>query len=110
MQIFTSKESNHVILEVKGRLDAVTSFRLEEACQGFIDQGEKTLVIDLGGVDYISSAGLRTILILSRKLNGSGGQLRFCGLKGMVREIFSISGFNSLFPIFPSVTEALGHS
>jgi anti-anti-sigma factor len=110
MQIFTTKESDNLVMEVKGRLDAVNSAKLEEEGQAWIDRGEKTLVMDLGGVDYISSAGLRTILVLARKLNGSGGQIRFCGLKGMVREIFSISGFNSLFPIFPSVTEALGHS
>ena len=88
-----------------------TSGKLEEEGQSWIDRGEKALVMDLGGVDYISSAGLCTILILARKLNGSGGQLRFCCLKGMVQEVFSISReFNSLFPVFPSLTEALGNS
>ena len=110
MQIYTNKEGNNLVIEVKGRLDAVTSPKLEEECQGLIDQGEKSMVMDLGGVDYISSAGLRAILVLARKLNGSGGQIRFCGLKGMVQEVFSISGFTSLFPVFPSVTEALGNS
>jgi len=110
MQIYTTKEKNSLVLEVKGRLDAVTSPKLEAECQSWIDRGEKALVMDMGGVDYISSAGLRTILVLARKLNGSGGQIRFCGLKGMVQEVFSISGFSSLFPIFPSLTEALGHS
>jgi anti-anti-sigma factor len=110
MQIFTSKEKDNLVMEIQGRLDAVTSAKLEQECQVLIDQGEKALVMDLGGVDYISSAGLRAILILARKLNGNGGQIRFCCLKGMVQEVFSISGFNSLFPVFPSLTEALGHS
>ena len=110
MQIFTTKEKDTLVLEVKGRLDAVTSPKLEEESQAWIDQGEKAMVMDLGGVDYISSAGLRAILILARKLNGMGGKIRFCGLKGMVQEVFSISGFTSLFPVFPSLTEALGHS
>ena len=110
MQIYTSKEKENLIMEVQGRLDAVTSGKLEEEGQSWIDRGEKALVMDLGGVDYISSAGLRAILILARKLNGSGGQIRFCCLKGMVQEVFSISGFNSLFPVFPSLTEALGNS
>jgi anti-anti-sigma factor len=110
MQIFTNKERDNLVLEIKGRIDAVTSPKLEEECQGWIDQGEKALVMDLGGVEYISSAGLRTILILARKLNGSGRGIRFCGLRGMVQEVFTISGFNSLFPVFTSVTEALGHS
>ncbi|MFZ2088830.1 MAG: STAS domain-containing protein [Desulfobaccales bacterium] len=110
MQIFTNQEGDNVVVEVKGRIDAVTSPKLEEELQGWIDQGEKALIMDLGGVEYISSAGLRTVLILARKLNGSGREIRFCGLKGMVQEVFTISGFNSLFPIFPSVTEALGQS
>ncbi|MFZ5453607.1 MAG: STAS domain-containing protein [Thermodesulfobacteriota bacterium] len=107
MQIFSRKEHDNLVLEIKGRLDALTSSKLEGECQRVIDQGEKALILDLGGVDYISSAGLRTILILARKLNSLEGEMRFCGLRGMVKEVFSISGFNSIFPVFPSVTEAL---
>jgi anti-anti-sigma factor len=110
MQIFINHEKESLVVEVKGRLDALTSPKLEAECQTWIDQGEKALVMDFGGVDYISSAGLRTILILARQLNGRGREIRFCGLKGMVQEVFTISGINSLFPVFPSVTEALGHS
>jgi anti-sigma B factor antagonist len=110
MQIFTTKESDNLVLEVKGRLDAVTSPKLEEEGRVWIDRGEKAIIIDLGGVDYISSAGLRAILVLARRLNGSGGQIRFCGLRGMVQEVFSISGFTSLFPVFPTLPDALGHS
>jgi anti-anti-sigma factor len=97
-------------VEIKGRIDAVNSSKLEEECQGRIDQGEKALILDLGGVEYISSAGLRTILILARRINSLEGKIRFCGLRGMVKEVFSISGFNSIFPVFPSITEALGRS
>jgi anti-anti-sigma factor len=110
MDILSSKELDKLILEVKGRIDAVTTPKLEEECKAWIDQGEKFVVMDLGGVDYISSAGLRTILMLARKLKGIGGEIRFCGLRGMVQEVFSISGFHSLFPIFSSVSEALGQS
>ena len=110
MQIFARKENDDLVLEIQGRIDALTSPKLEEECQSRIDQGEKTFILDLGGVEYISSAGLRTILILARRLSSLEGQIRFCGLHGMVEEVFSISGFNSLFPIFPSVTEALGQS
>ena len=110
MQIFTRKEKDDLVVEIKGRIDAVNSSKLEEECQGRIDQGEKALILDLGGVEYISSAGLRTILILARKLNALEGEIRFCGLRGMVKEVFSISGFNSIFPVFSSITEALGLS
>jgi anti-anti-sigma factor len=61
MQIFTRKEKDDLVVEIKGRIDAVNSSKLEEECQGRIEQGEKALILDLGGVEYISSAGLRTI-------------------------------------------------
>ncbi len=110
MQIFSTKKENALVLEVRGRLDAFTAAKLQEECDGWIDKGEKNLVLDLAGVDYISSAGLRTILIVGRKLNAAAGELRFCGLSGMVKEVFSISGFNSMFSVFPSVTEAIGQN
>ena len=110
MQIFTRKEKDDLVVEIKGRIDAVNSSKLEEECQGRIDQGEKALILDLGGVEYISSAGLRTILILARRINSLEGKIMFCGLRGMVKEVFSISGFNSIFPVFTSITEALGRS
>ena len=72
MQIYTSKEKDNLVMEVQGRLDAVTSGKLEEEVKAG-STGRKRWLMDLGGVDYISSAGLRAILILARKLNGSGG-------------------------------------
>ncbi len=107
MQIFNSKNENTLVLEVRGRLDALTTANLEEECDTWIDKGEKDLLLDLGGVDYISSAGLRAILLIGRKLNAVSGALRFCNLGGMVKEVFSISGFNSMFPVYASLTEAL---
>ncbi len=110
MQIFNSKNENTLVLEVRGRLDALTAAKLEGECDTWINKGEKDLLLDLGGVDYISSAGLRTILLIGRKLNTLSGALRFCNLSGMVKEVFSISGFNSMFPVYASLTEALQHN
>jgi anti-anti-sigma factor len=56
MQIFTNKEKDNLVQEVKGRIDAGTSPKLEEQLQGWIDQGEKALIMDMGRVEYISSA------------------------------------------------------
>ncbi len=109
MQIFNSKDENTLVLEVRGRLDALTTGRLEEECDAWINKGEKDLLLDLGGLDYISSAGLRTILLVGRKLHALSGVLRFCNLSSMVKEVFSISGFNSMFPVYASLTEALQH-
>ena len=107
MQIFASKNDNMLVLEVRGRLDALTAAKLEAECDTWINKGETDVLLDLGGVDYISSAGLRSILVIGRKLSARSGDLRFCNLGGMVKEVFSISGFNSLFPVYASLSEAL---
>jgi anti-sigma B factor antagonist len=59
------------------------------------------------GVDYISSSGLRVVLSTGKKLNVSEGRLAFCGLNTSVGEVFRVSGFNSIFPVFDSEQEAL---
>ena len=64
-------------------------------------------VIDLAGVDYVSSAGLRVILLAGKRLKAGGGRLALAGLRDNVREVFEMSGFLTLFPVLPTVDAAL---
>jgi anti-anti-sigma factor len=68
MEIQTRKEKVAVVVLVKGRMDAVTAPEFEKNMLDFISKGEKTFVINLVDLDYISSAGLRSILALAKKL------------------------------------------
>jgi anti-sigma B factor antagonist len=61
-------------------------------------------------LEYISSMGLRSFLMLARKLQGSGGRLALCGLAGPVREVFRIAGLLSIFSVFESPEAALARS
>lgn len=88
------------VLGLKGRLDTDTSADLELAVQDLIDAGAEHFVIDLTGVGYVSSAGLRVLLMLAKKVDGSGS-LRLCGLNPTVRQVFDVAGFTQLFQIFP---------
>lgn len=63
--------------------------------------------MDLSGVEYISSAGLRSLLVLGKRIKAKGGTLLLVGLQGMVKEVFDISGFAALFPVHASHEEAL---
>lgn len=87
-------------LGLKGRLDTDTSADLELAVQDLIDAGADHFVIDLAGVGYVSSAGLRVLLMLAKKVDGKGS-LRLCGLNPTVRQVFDVAGFTQLFKIFP---------
>ena len=57
--------------------------------------GEKQIILDFGGLQQISSAGLRIVLLSAQKLHGSGGKLMLTNLGGNVKEVFDISGFTS---------------
>ena len=107
MEIKTRKEKDTVVVSVKGRMDAVSSPEFDKGLAELIAEGEKVFIIDLGDLDYISSAGLRSILATTKKLKAKEGQLLLSSLKDVVKEVFEISGFSSIIPIHESVESAL---
>jgi anti-anti-sigma factor len=107
MEIVKRKEKDAMVISVKGRLDAVTSPVLEKDLTELMAGGEKFLVVDLGDLDYISSAGLRTILASTKRLKEKQGKLLLASLQSVVKEVFEISGFSSIIPIYESVDSAL---
>ncbi len=103
----TGKEKNAVLLAVKGRIDALSAPEFEKELVEWIEKGETNFIIDLGDLDYISSAGLRSILATAKKLKANEGQILLSSLKDAVKEVFEISGFSSIIPIYESVETAL---
>lgn len=73
-----------------------------------IDEGATDMLLDFSTVTSISSAGLQVILKAGKQLKDVGGSLRLCGLNADCSEVFRISGFDTLFPIYASVDEGLG--
>lgn len=65
------------------------------------------MILDCGGLSYVSSAGLRVVLIAGKRLRAVGGVLLLCGLNDQIGEVFQISGFGALFPIHDTVAAAL---
>ncbi len=99
MEIGARKEENVLVVTVGGRMDAVTAPDYEKWVKKWISSGEINLLIDLGHLDYISSAGLRAILVTSKDLNSRGGRQCFCSLQPAVKEIFDLSGFSGILDI-----------
>ncbi|MCX6841798.1 MAG: STAS domain-containing protein [candidate division WOR-3 bacterium] len=98
---------NATVMEVTGRLDAVTSPAFEKEIIAFFSNPAQGLALDLGQVDYISSAGLRVMLLGAKKAKESNGGLALFGLRSQVMEVFRISGLTSLLAILPNEAEAL---
>ncbi|MEN6616171.1 MAG: STAS domain-containing protein [Syntrophorhabdus sp.] len=107
MDITTRKEKDITIVAVVGRIDAITAPEFEASLDRLITAGERTILINLSGLGYISSAGLRSILSSAKKLKALSGEILFTGLQGPVEEVFQISGFKSIFKIFPTEADTL---
>jgi len=107
VEITEEKKNNTVILGLKGNLNVITANCLEEKFATLIDKGERQLVVDFSQLDYISSAGLRVFLIAAKRLKNVEGKIALSSLKPQIREVFDISGFSSIFPLFNSREDAL---
>ncbi|GAB4212456.1 MAG: STAS domain-containing protein [Roseiflexaceae bacterium] len=111
----TQKRFNRVdLLTLTGRLDAASSQQFRSVLEALFDEGRYRIVLDLAGLDYIASPGLR-VLIEARKrardwklTDLEGGDVRIANLPPRIKEVFDLTGFTSLFAIFPDVTEAVG--
>jgi len=107
MTITSTHASGVLVLSVTGRLDAITSPEFEKTCQECIKTDSRKVVVDFENVEYISSAGLRAILLIGKTVQAGGGVLGFCGLRGTVKDVLEMAGFSALFPVYDSVEASL---
>jgi anti-anti-sigma factor len=102
--------ANVVLIRVIGRIDHTTAKAFEETLSPYLDgctgEAQKGL-LDFSGVDYLSSAGLRVLMIAAKHCREQHGELVIAALQPMIQEVFRISRFDLLFPIFPTVQAAL---
>ena len=100
MQISEEKIVDVLAVGLKGRLDGNTSKSVEDYLLKQIDAGERVFVLDLTHVDYISSVGLRVFMVAAKRLKVVQGRIVVCSLQGPIKQVFEISGFTTLFPMF----------
>jgi len=107
MNIKESKKDQVVILDLHGRLDAVSSPLLRDKMNGLIDSGEKYVLVSFSNLEYISSAGLRVLLSALAKVRPNEGKIVLAEPNDLVREVFKLAGFYSIFPIYEEQEKAL---
>lgn len=101
------EKDNCVIVPVEGRVDAVTAPQFENQLVDWVSNSTDDFLIDLSGLDYISSAGLRSMLGIAKRLKANDRILMLCSLTDTVKEVFDISGFSTIIPIYDSEEAAL---
>jgi len=106
MDISTTKEDDKTIVFIKNKINAITAPELESYLKDLLEQGTLKLILDFSGVEYISSAGLRSILVITKLLKAKGGGIVLASLKPEVKSVFEISGFTSIIPVVSNIEEA----
>lgn len=96
------------VVEVSGRVDGMNADQLGTAIGGAIDEGGVHVVLDLSGVDYMSSAGLRELVNSLKKAKRAAGDIRLAQPSDRVREVLEMAGLDTVFRIYTSQADAVG--
>ena len=98
------------LVKVKGRVDSSTAPQFNKALQNITDQGHFKLVLDLGEVDFISSAGLRVLINTQKTCKRyNRGEAVLANVPANIFAALDLSGFTTLFQLFDDVTGAVGN-
>ena len=107
MELNHVREDENIVITIKGRLDAASSPEAANAINRIMQEDCSRVLFNFSELDYLSSGGLRVILGVAKDLKRKGGKLVLCSLNPFVKEIFVVSGFESLIPIEDSVESGL---
>ena len=99
MKITTNISNHNLIISLSGRLDTITSPQLEEEINRNSFDEIETVTLNMRALEYISSAGLRVVLKLHKKMTAQGGQLKLINVNDMIMEIFTMTGMDSFLEI-----------
>jgi anti-anti-sigma factor len=109
LQLSSARHGDAVVLSPRGRIDHASAEAFKAALAPHLERcgPGRPLILDLAGVDYIASVGLRVLMLASRQARAQGGTILVAALQPLVREIFEISKFTLVFPCFASVADAV---
>jgi stage II sporulation protein AA (anti-sigma F factor antagonist) len=107
MEIMQSQSGGAVVLFLSGRVNSANASELEARLQSLAGSGCRAIVLDLAGLDHMTSAGFRCLLRAERQAAETSGRLVLCGLHDLVRELFEISGLLGIFTVTDTREEAI---
>ena len=107
MEIDESKSGDVLVVTLNGHLDTASSLPLEDRLRRLIEEGATRLLLDLTGVDYVNSSGLKAILVAAKQIEAAGGRFALCGLNANVFMVFEMIGFTRILSILPAREEAV---
>ena len=104
MEIELSEEyqGGVLIVQVKGRLDAISAPQVDKKVTNLIDMGNRFILMDFSEVDYLSSAGMRLLLSATKRLKNQEGKFVICNVNDDVLEVLKMAGFDRILRLVPS--------
>ena len=107
VQVKWERKDGILIAMLIGHIDSSNADRFQRIVESGIDSEDQALILDFERVFFISSAGLRISLVMSRKFNESGKKFGLCTLSDPIRNVLAISGFDQIIPIYDSRAAAI---
>lgn len=98
------------VVDLFGRLDSANAANVEQDLLGRLAQESGGVVIDFARLDYISSAGLRIVLVVAKRMKQAGRKLVLTGFQPNIRDVFEISGFLNILDVAPSRADAIARA
>ena len=110
MEVSTASHGHAIVIAITGRLDSATAAQFETLILNLIADGHRRIVVDLAGLGYISSAGLRVLLVAAKRLKPEGGRLLLAAPGAMVGQVLGVSGFSGMLETCATTEEALARA
>jgi stage II sporulation protein AA (anti-sigma F factor antagonist) len=107
VKIIEEKVGKVTVIAADGRMDSTNSPKLQDHVAAVLTADASSVLLDLGKVDYISSAGFRSLLILAKQSRQSNRPFVLCGLTPKVKQLFDLGGFLELLPITATREEGI---
>lgn len=107
MTLSVEKVGDALLVLPEGQIHSANATSIETELMAQVDKGERKIAMDLSRLEFISSAGLRVLLVLAKRLKQEGGAMVLCAIRPQVREVFEISGFLSILTATDTREDAL---
>lgn len=103
LEIHQQRSAGLVTVQINGRVDSMTAQEVQQYLDNLTATGERKIVIDFTQISYISSAGLRILLLFQKQLKKVDGEIILCNLSAGIVDVFRMSGFINVFRILNSL-------
>ena len=110
MEVTSKEYTSTDLVTVSGRIDSYSAPQLAEVLDGLLDKGRYKIVLDMSGVEFMSSAGLRVLISTQKSCKKhKNGELVLAAVPERIQNAFDLAGFTPLFSMYDDTMDAVGH-